>query len=216
MADLDELGELRERGLGRILALSDGVFAFAITLLVLDLVVPAFGPNQDITALPSLLADKWDSFFNYFLSFTMIAVWWNSHQRYFEYIRGYDGRLKALNLLILLTITLIPFCTKLLDTWSSLRFPSLSSPFAVALYAFNEGAVGTFLALTWRHVTKDHRFIDNRLNQQTIDRMRITSIIPPIMFYLSIPLAYLGAPIAWISWYAIFPIAYTLRRRYSK
>jgi len=128
MAELDEYRLTRGRGLDRILALSDGVFAFPLTLLVLDLVVPAFAANQSISVLPGLLAGEWSGFFNYFLSFAMIAVWWNNHQRYFEYVKGYDGSLKALNLLMLLTITLIPFFTKLLDAW-------IVSPVAVSLYA---------------------------------------------------------------------------------
>ncbi len=215
MAELDEFREAKERGLDRILALSDGVFAFALTLLVLDLVVPAFGPNQDISMLPSLLASDWNSFINYLLSFTMIAVWWNTHQRYFEYVRGYDGRLKALNLLTLLTITLIPFFTKLLDMW-------ITSPFAVALYALDQGAAGTFLALTWRYITKDRKFIDGRLDQKTVNRTRITSTIPPVLFFLSILLGYIGffflstTQVALFSWYAIFPISYVVRRKYGR
>jgi uncharacterized membrane protein len=215
MAELDEFRGSVEKGLDRILALSDGVFAFAITLLVLDLVVPFYSPNQDISSLPSLLAGEWESFFNYFLSFAMIAIWWNTHQRYFEHVRSYDGRLKALNLLVLLTITLIPFVTKLYDSWNA-------APFATALYAFDQGAAGTFLALTLRHVTKNRDFIDRRLDQKTVNRMRITSIIPPIFFFLSIPLAYIGfffwstPRVAWISWYATIPIAFIMRRKYGR
>ena len=215
MAELDEFRRPKERGLDRILALSDGVFAFAITLLVLDLVVPNFGANQDISVLPRLLANEWTGFINYFLSFAMIAVWWNTHQRYFEYVRGYDGRLKALNLLILLTITLIPFFTKLLDTW-------ITSPFAVALYALDQGAAGTFLALVWWYISKDRKFTDGRLDQKTVNRTRVTSTIPPVLFFLSIPLGYVGfiflstTQVALISWYAIFPISYIVRRKYSR
>ena len=207
---------VKERGLDRILDLSDDVFAFALTLLVLDLVVPAFVSSQDSSVLPSLLAGEWNGFFNYFLSFIMIALWWSAHQRYFEYIRGYDGRLRVLNLLMLLTITLIPFLTKLLDTWSSLSFPSSSSAFAAALYAFDQGAAGTFLALTWRHATEGRRLIDTSLDQKIVNRMRTTSIIPPTMFYLSIPLGYIGAEVAWASWLATFPISYIVRRKYGK
>jgi len=215
MTELDEFGERKGRGLDRILALSDGVFAFALTLLVLDLVVPAFAPNQGVLVLPSLLAGEWSGFFNYFLSFAMIAVWWNNHQRYFEYVKGYDGNLKALNLLTLLTITLIPFFTKLLDAW-------IVSPVAVALYALNQGGTGTFLALIWRYVTKDRRFIEGRVDQKTVNRLRITSTIPPVVFFLSIPLAYIGffflstPQVAWIVWYAIFPISYFVRRKYGR
>jgi uncharacterized membrane protein len=212
MAEIDEFRELKERGLDRILALSDGVFAFAITLLVLDLVVPSFIPNQGISLLPSLLAGEWSGFLSYFLSFSMIAVWWNTHQRYFEYVRGYDGRLKVLNLVTLLTITLMPFFTKLLDTW-------FTDPSATALYALDQGATGSFLALIWRHATKDRKFIDRSLDQKTINRMRITSPIPPMLFFLSIPLCYIGSlflgipQIACVLWYATFPIAYIRRAR---
>lgn len=208
MAELDELKE-RERGLGRILALSDGVFAFAITLLVLDLFVPAFSTTQDVSALAGLLAGEWNSFFNYLLSFTMIAIWWNTHHRYFAHVGGYDGRLEIMNFLVLLTITLIPFFTKLLDTWHS-------APFATALYAMDQGAAGTFLALTWRHAASNHSLIDRRLDQKIINRMRITSIVPPLLFFLSIPLGYINPIVAWISWYAILPIAYTIRRRVGR
>jgi uncharacterized membrane protein len=97
--------------------------------------------NQGISLLSSLLASEWSGFFSYFLRFIMIAVWWNAHQRYFEYVTGYDGRLKALNLSILLTITLMPFFTKLLDMWST-------DPFAIALYALDQGAAGTLISLT--------------------------------------------------------------------
>jgi uncharacterized membrane protein len=215
MAELDEFREAKERGLDRILALSDGVFAFALTLLALDLAVPALAPNQDVSMLPGLLAGEWSGFFSYFLSFAMIAVWWNNHQHYFEYVKGYDGNLKALNLLTLLTITLIPYFTKLLNEW-------VASPAAVSLYATNQGATATFLALTWRYITKKPQFIGGRLDQKTVDRMRITGTIPAVVFFLSIPLAYIGffffatPQVAWIIWYAIFPISYFARRKYSR
>ena len=105
MAEIDEFKELRERGLDRILGLSDGIFA--ITLMVLDLAVPAIG-QRGASAPPSLLAGDSVSFINYFLSFTIIAIWWNAHHRNFEYINDYNGLLKILNLMVLLSITLVP------------------------------------------------------------------------------------------------------------
>jgi TMEM175 potassium channel family protein len=209
MAELDELRDAKEKGLDRILALSDGVFAFALTLLVLDLAVPAFGANQDISALPALLAAEWTGFFSYFLSFIMIAVWWNTHHRYFEHVRSYDGGLKALNFLVLMTIALVPFFTKLLDTWNSI-------PFAAAMYAVNQGAAGTSLALTWRHVRKNRNLAENHLDRKTANRLQITSVIPPLIFFLSIPLCYISPVAAWVSWYAIFPITIIARRKYNR
>jgi uncharacterized membrane protein len=209
---MDESTEFRgrkEKGLDRIVALSDAVFAFALTLLVLDLAVPAFSSNQDVSQLPSLLAGEWTSFFSYFLSFVMIAVWWNTHHRYFEYVRSYDGTLKAWNFLVLMTITLIPFFTKLLDTWNS-------TSFVAALYALNQGATGTFLALTWMHIKGNHGIADAHLDQKTAKRLFITSIVPPLVFFLSIPLCFISPVVAWVSWYAIFPIAIIARRKYGR
>jgi uncharacterized membrane protein len=209
MADMDEHRDAKEKGLDRILGLSDGVFAFALTLLVLDLAVPAFSANQDPSQLPSLLAAEWPSFFSYFLSFIMIAVWWNNHHRYFEHVRSYDGGLKALNFVVLMTITLIPFFTKLLDSWNSM-------PFAAALYAFNQGVAGTSLALTWKHIAGHPSIADERLDRRMAKRLQITATIPPIVFFLSMPLCFISPVVAWASWYAIFPITILVRRKYGK
>ena len=207
MAELDEFKELKERGLNRILGLSDGIFAFAITLMVLDLVVPVMGPHQDLSALPSLLAGEWVGFINYFLSFAIIAIWWNAHHRNFEYINGYDGVLKVMNLFVLLAITLVPFFTKLLDIW-------IPGPFATALYALDQGLAGSFLALTWRHAAKNHRFIDARVDQRVVDRIRVTAYITPLLFFASIPLCFVFPGLGPLSWYAIAPATLLIRRRY--
>jgi uncharacterized membrane protein len=189
MAKLDEFKELRERGLDRILGLSDGIFAFAITLMILDLVVPVMGQGN-ASALPRLLAGESVSFVNYFLSFAIIAIWWNAHHRNFEYINGYDGLLKVLNLLMLLSITLVPFFTKLLDAWNL-------TPFAIALYAMNQGLAGFFLALTWWYATRNRSFVDSRLSQRVINRIRLSSIFTPIILFISIPLAFINPYLCW-------------------
>jgi uncharacterized membrane protein len=207
MAEIDEFKELRERGLDRILGLSDGIFAFAITLMVLDLAVPAIGQGGT-SALPSLLASESVSFINYFLSFAIIAIWWNAHHRNFEYINDYNGLLKVLNLMVLLSITLVPFFTKLLDAWNL-------TPFATALYAMDQGLAGLFLALTWWYATKKHRFVDSRLNQRAIDRIRLSSFIAPIVFFVSIPLAFISQWLCWVSWFAMIPVTFYIRRRYK-
>jgi uncharacterized membrane protein len=207
VAELDEFKELKQRGLDRILGLSDGIFAFAITLMVLDLVVPAIAPGQEVSALPGLLAGEWVGFLNYFFSFAIIAIWWNAHHRLFEYIVGYDGILKGLNLLLLLTVTLTPFFTKLLDTWNT-------APFATALYATNQGVAGTFLALMWNHASKGHKFIIRSLGKKAVDRVKVVGILTPILFFASVPLAVISPGLTQSMWYAILPAVILARRRY--
>jgi uncharacterized membrane protein len=207
MAELEEFKNLKERGLDRILGLSDGIFAFAITLMVLDLAVPVMRQGGGYS-LPSLLVGESVSFVNYFLSFSIIAIWWNAHHRNFEYINGYDGLLKMLNLMVLLSITLVPFFTKLLDAWNL-------TPFATALYAMNQGLAGLFLSLTWWYATRNHRFVDSHLSQRIINRVRIASVIAPIVFFVSIPLALISQSLCWASWFAMIPATYYVRKRYQ-
>jgi len=81
-------------GLGRILALSDGVFAFSLTLLVVTLSVPTATSNS---VLASQLLDQAPTYFSYIISFVAVASIWYGHHESFKYIRRYDGRLIALN-----------------------------------------------------------------------------------------------------------------------
>src|SRR5258708_24745966 len=113
-------------GLGRILALSDGVFAFSLTLLVVSLSVPTAASNS---TLASQLADEAPTFFSYIISFVAVPSIWYGHHESFKYIRRYDGRLIALNFGSLPLIPFLPFPTAVLR-----RHPPDS--FAPGLFAF--------------------------------------------------------------------------------
>jgi TMEM175 potassium channel family protein len=93
----------------RLEAFSDGVFAVAITLLVLDLHVKS-GP------LARALGDAWPSYVTYVVSFLTIGIIWMNHHAQFDRIERADRTLMVLNLLLLLFVTLIPFPTRLLAT----------------------------------------------------------------------------------------------------
>ncbi len=111
----------RRYGLDRTLAISDGVFAFAVTLLVLDLFVPALSSGATSADLAQALSKESLSFISYLLSFFIAGVWWNAHNRNFGYIRKADSRLRWLNLLFLLWIALLPFFTKILNQYANLQ-----------------------------------------------------------------------------------------------
>ena len=205
---LDEYGELKHRGLDRIMGLSDGIFAFAITLMVLDLVVPVRGLGQDPSALPGLLATEWVGFLNYFLSFFIVAIWWNAHHRIFEHVTGYDGRLKALNLLVLLTVTLVPFLTKLYDNWQL-------SVLAPALYSLDQAAAGAFLTLLWLHVTKGRKFVAKGIDERLVKRVLLGTMSASLMFAASVPFAFVEPRLPQVVWLATAPVAYLVRRTHG-
>jgi len=81
MTEEDESSERSKYGLDRVLAISDGVFAFAVTLLVLDLVVPVLSPGASTADLWQALSKEYVSFLSYLTSFFIAGLWWNAHNR---------------------------------------------------------------------------------------------------------------------------------------
>ncbi len=109
MAAEDESSERRRYGLDQLLAISDGVFAFAATLLVLDLAVPVLSQGASSADLSEALSKEYINFLSFLLSFYIVGIWWTSHHRNFSKIRNSDVTLRWLNLMFLLWIALLPF-----------------------------------------------------------------------------------------------------------
>lgn len=123
--------EENEIEFSRIVAFSDGVFAIAITLLVLNLGVPDHIRNDD---LAQVLLRQWQDVFAYALSFAVIGRFWLVHHRFFGEVTAFDGRLIALNLFYLAWIVLIPFSSQVLGDHGS-------DAAAVVLYSINLSGV---------------------------------------------------------------------------
>jgi len=123
----EEDDEAAEQGIGRILALSDGVFAIALTLLILDIAVPA---TTSDAGLPKALLHLWPRYLAYALTFLVIARFWVIHRQSFLLIARADAALIWLNLLLLLLIAFLPFPTAVLGEHTG-------APAAAVLYAIS-------------------------------------------------------------------------------
>ncbi len=97
-------------GTGRLEAFSDGVFAIAITLLVLEITVPT-GSEDDLWGA---ITDQWRSYLAYAVSFATIGALWLAHSVITEYLGRANALLVRLNLLLLMVVAFIPFPTRLL------------------------------------------------------------------------------------------------------
>ena len=102
------------RETSRVEAFSDGVFAIAITLLVLTLAVPTYQEASSAPELRRALLDQWPTYVAFVMSFLSILVMWASHHNIFSLIRRVDHVFLLLNGLVLMGVTLIPFPTQLL------------------------------------------------------------------------------------------------------
>lgn len=205
MAEEDEHSRRIVYNLGRILAISDGVFAFAITLLVLDLFVPVLSPGASSADLGQALSKEYPSFVSYLLSFFIAGVWWNAHNRNFGFLRNADSALRWLNLLFLLWIALLPFFTKVLDQYTNLQL-------AVVLYASDQALAGFFMTLSWWYSSKNHRLIDRNLENRTIKFILVRNAVAPLFFIVSMGLSFLGSFIAFVSWFGMVPVLILLNR----
>jgi uncharacterized membrane protein len=195
----------RRYSLDRILGISDGVFAFAITLLVLDLFVPVLSSGATSADLGQALSKESVSFVSFFLSFLIAAVWWNAHNRNFGFLRKADFRLGWLNLLFLLWIALLPFFTKILNQYANLQL-------AVVLYAFDQFGAGFFMTLSWWYSSRNHRLVDKTLEGKTIKYITLRNAVAPLSFIISMGLSFFGALVAFISWFGMVPALILMHR----
>jgi uncharacterized membrane protein len=137
---------------GRLEAFSDGVFAVAITLLALDLVVP--GPGSGST-LAHLLGDKWPAFAGYAVSFLTIGIIWVNHHTLFKNFSEIDRTLLFVNLLLLFFVVSIPFATSTAAAY--LRANHADAALAVAIYqGVFEGMSISFGVLFWWAIRREH------------------------------------------------------------
>ncbi len=175
----------RSPELERVIVFTDAVVAIALTLLVLDLRLPA-GEYRTDASLQVALGGLARNFFAFGISFTVISVWWWTNHRMFRRVYRYDGGLLALDIAWLATIVFLPFPTSVLSNTSGL-------PTATALYACANGAVG--LANLALLVYLRRRALVEPPMSATTFRMRLSvTAIFPAVFFLSVPIAYRVGP----------------------
>jgi uncharacterized membrane protein len=195
--------------LDRITAFTDGVFAVAITLLVLDLKVPAIPSGRVGAALPGALRDLLPNFFSYTLSFVVIALYWMSHHRIFAFIIRYDRTLVRLNLLFLFAMSLIPFTTSLDSAYGSQRL-------AFVVYAANLAATGFLLTLLWWYATARHRLVGADLHPRTVWYQTLRALVVPVTALIGIGISLFSPNDANYGWFAAIPLFLLVGRRYRR
>jgi uncharacterized membrane protein len=180
-------------GLERIVFFSDAVMAIVITLLVIDLKLPEMPTAVASTELPARLAELTPRFISFVISFTVVAVYWSSHHRYFGYIKRYDGRLILLNFVFLLFVALMPFVASLLGQYGSL-------PLGVILYGLAVAATGLAIGAIWWYASYHHRLVDDTLDPGFIRGRSLVALVVPLVFMVSVPFAFLSPYLTLVIW----------------
>jgi uncharacterized membrane protein len=167
----------------RIEAFSDGVFAIAVTLLVLDLKVPR-ELGQDRTLEQALVA-QWPAYLAFVTSFMTILIMWVNHHRMFTLIGRSDDRLLFYNGLLLMGITVVPFPTALVAEY--LRHDGQRT--AALIYNATFIALAICFNLLWRTAAVNDRLLhphaDRRLVQRIFDAYRFGPVCYIVAFGLA-------------------------------
>jgi uncharacterized membrane protein len=193
------------RELERLIFFSDGVFAIAITLLVLDIKVPARPKDLAPAWLGDQLLALGSGYFSYALSFLVIGAFWAAHHRSFRYITGYDGRLIVVNTLLLMCVAFLPFPTAVLGQYGDMRI-------AVVLYASALAATAFCLLLIWSYACRGRRLVSPHIDSRVVHAHTIRAGGTVLLFLLSIPVAGVSIPLAELCWLLTFVLPRALAR----
>jgi uncharacterized membrane protein len=193
-----------ERGreeFARVLAFSDGIFAIAMTLLVVALGVPSVTRAR----LGHALRDMVPEFVGFFVSFVVIGKYWLAHHRFFSLLQRMSVRLVWFNLLYLAVIAFLPFPSALIGEYEG-------SALAVMIFAISLGTA-SFLEVVL--------FVEARRSEALVEALPddvyrfglVAQLLPVAILALSIPVAFLvNSTVALVSWLSVYPLEAALGR----
>ena len=178
-------GSISETGLTtrRLEALTDGIFAISMTLLVLTLDLGDMVSGLTHAKLHQLLLAQIPKFYNYALSFVLLAIFWILHHQQFHYIKRTEHRHLWINIFILMFVALIPFSTSVLGDYSG-------DWMADVLFALNLFVLGMLFSLNWHYSTKDFRLIEGKLEKRHIELGKRRGLVTPLVALLAILTAF--------------------------
>lgn len=182
----------------RVLTFSDGLFAIAMTLLVVGIEVPGIPDTDDVGELWDALGDLYPSIISFLISFAVIGRYWMAHHQFFSLLKGVTLPLIGLNLIYLLFIAFLPFPTGLLGNF-------FENPLAFAIYSVAVAAVSGMEVVLFRAARRGDLLI-RPLPDDVYRWGVIQSLSPVVVFLVSIPVAFLIDPsVAVVIWFLGVP-----------
>jgi uncharacterized membrane protein len=165
--------------LHRLLFFSDGVYAIAVTLLAVELVLPEAAADLHGRDLLQSLLESWPRVLAFFTSFLFIANFWAGHNIIFRRVRRFDGGLMWLALLQLLCIAFPPFPTSVVGEHAS-------DPVAQQFYVGSLLLTGLVMWALWWYMSSGHRLVDPDFSPRAIRRHHLISagVLASVLFLM--------------------------------
>lgn len=172
--------------LERLVFFTDGVFAIAITLLVIEIKVPETEVYTD-SSLLHYLSQTLFKFIGFFISFGIVGHYWSVHHRIFGYVTKYTTTLFWINLIYLLSVVILPFSSGLLGTYST--HMEMNVPYSI--YVVNMCFTGFANCLLWVYVSNPKReMLTRKISKSRIKLGLHRSLIIPVVFIISLIISF--------------------------
>jgi uncharacterized membrane protein len=157
-----------EKETSRVEAFSDGVFAIALTLLILGIKVPDLDNFASRDKLYRSLINLWPSYFAFILSFAAVLIMWINHHGFFKYLRKIDTPFLYANGFLLLTVTFMNFPTAVLAKY----FETQAFNIASAFYCGSMLLISVAYNLLWFSSAYKRRLVKDEISDELIVKIR--------------------------------------------
>ena len=174
----------------RVEAFSDGIFAIAITLLVLQVQAPPAGLTGHGSSLLPALLRLWPSYLGYLISFITIGIMWVNHHSMFVLIRRIDRYFLLLSVFFLMCIAFLPFPTAVLAEYLP---EAKGRVVAVALYSATFVVIALAYNALWWYAVGPGRLLDEGADREAVRTISRRYMIGPAAYLVSFGLAFVNA-----------------------
>jgi uncharacterized membrane protein len=195
----------------RLETFSDGVFAIAITLLVLEIRVP-HASSETASGLLGALARLWPSYLGYAISFVTLGIMWANHHAIFTYVRRTDRYFLLIHVFFLMCISFLPFPTAVLA--EHLPHPE-SRRVAVAAYSATLVVIALAYNAVWWYAVAGGRLLDPKADPLAVRSISRRYALGPVSYTISLVLAFVNVW-ASLSVHGLLALLYLLPERKTR
>jgi len=188
-----------EIGKNRIEALSDGIFAIVMTLLILEFRVPSLPPNTPNVDVAPALAALWPKFVSYVVTFVSLGFFWVAHHIMYHAIRRADRTLLWLNIFFFMFVSLLPFSTSVLNAFSQAFIAPL-------FFGANLAIIGWLLFFQWRYANSQPDMLASFVSAEYRKSVRFRMLIVPVATTLTALICFWSVGISLAIYLLLLPL----------
>lgn len=193
----------------RIEALTDGIYAVSMTLLVIELKFPESAEIHSIGDLSQAMVDLAPKFFSWIISFMVLALFWVAHHRVFADVRHTSGRLVALNIFQLVFVSFMPFCSALVGEYGGAQLSQI-------VYSSNMVLLALFSWLMARHVYLHPELSSRPMSRGAYQGAQLRNGVLIAISFVAVGIGFFTYPAIGNTVYMLMAIVMPLSRRLDK